>query len=177
VLTNGLLFRGRGLTALESMPRARVTLQVSIDSATPDLHDRHRGRGTHARALAGLRTAIALGFRLRLAASLSGYQREEERNLHALCDHLGIDPHDRVIRRVARQGVADHGIVVSRAWLVPEVCVTAGGVYWHPVGATDPAMLVTADLFPLADAVAAVVEEFAEQQRHAGTLAASFPCA
>ena len=38
-----------------------------------------------------------------------------------------------LVRRVARQGEATRGVVVSRATVVPEVCVTADGVYWHPV--------------------------------------------
>src|SRR6516162_3054857 len=34
VLTNGMLFSGRRLMALRSLPRDRVTLQISLDSAT-----------------------------------------------------------------------------------------------------------------------------------------------
>ena len=50
VLTNGMLFGGRRLEKLRTLPRERVTLQISLDSATPERHDRHRGRGTWARA-------------------------------------------------------------------------------------------------------------------------------
>ena len=54
VLTNGMLFTGRQLFALLSLPRDRVTIQVSLDSATPQRHDQHRGQGTWARAWSGV---------------------------------------------------------------------------------------------------------------------------
>jgi TusA-related sulfurtransferase len=67
VLTNGMLFAGRRLEALRSLPRDRVTLQISLDSPAPERHDRHRGQGTWARAWAGVERARAEGFRVRLA--------------------------------------------------------------------------------------------------------------
>jgi MoaA/NifB/PqqE/SkfB family radical SAM enzyme len=44
VLTNGMLFSGRRLAALRALPRDRATLQISLDSPTPEQHDRNRGR-------------------------------------------------------------------------------------------------------------------------------------
>jgi molybdenum cofactor biosynthesis enzyme MoaA len=177
VLTNGMLFRGRRRELLDRLSRDHLTLQISLDSAEAPLHDLHRGEGSHARAVAGLRTARELGFRVRLAATLDAGQHEEERALHRFCDEQDIEPHDRVIRRVAHQGVADHGVEVSRASLVPEVCVTATGVYWHPVAAADPSMLVRRDPFPLRETIADIGAEFAEHRRRAGAMAATFPCA
>ena len=46
VLTNGMLFAGRRLQILRSLPSDRVTLQISLDSPTPERHDHHRGKGT-----------------------------------------------------------------------------------------------------------------------------------
>jgi MoaA/NifB/PqqE/SkfB family radical SAM enzyme len=46
VLTNGMLFAGRRLEALRSLSPVGVTLQISLDSPTPELHDAHRGGGT-----------------------------------------------------------------------------------------------------------------------------------
>ena len=43
------------------------------------------------------------------------------------------------------------GIALARADLVPEITITAEGVYWHPVGAEDADLLVTPDIFPLAE--------------------------
>src|SRR6185369_6688675 len=71
VLTNGMLFTGRRVETLSALPRDRIVLQISLDSATPDLHDRHRGPGTWARTQEGIQRARGLGFRVRLAATVS----------------------------------------------------------------------------------------------------------
>src|ERR1043165_8028242 len=69
VLTNGMLFAGRRLETLRSLPRDRITFQISLDSPTPERHDLHRGAGTWMRAWKGIQRARAEGFRVRLAAT------------------------------------------------------------------------------------------------------------
>src|SRR6516162_6565965 len=54
ILTNGMLFAGKQLETLRSLPRERVTFQISLDSATPERHERHRGKGTWARTWKGM---------------------------------------------------------------------------------------------------------------------------
>src|ERR1700735_744577 len=71
VLTNGMLFAGRRVESLAALARDRIVLQISLDSATPELHDLHRGRGSWARAREGIQLARAQGFRVRLAATVS----------------------------------------------------------------------------------------------------------
>ena len=71
MLTNGMVLKGARLAWLEAMPRDNLILQISVDSATPDLHDLHRGEGSWAKAIAGVRTAKERGFAVRLAATLS----------------------------------------------------------------------------------------------------------
>jgi MoaA/NifB/PqqE/SkfB family radical SAM enzyme len=78
LLTNGMLLRGRRLETLRSLPTDRLTLQISLDSPTPERHDAHRGKGTWARALDGIKAARAAGFRVRLAATVSSDKEEEE---------------------------------------------------------------------------------------------------
>ena len=51
--------------------RFYLTLQISLDSPEPARHDRHRGRGTWARAWSGIERARAEEFRVRLAATVS----------------------------------------------------------------------------------------------------------
>jgi hypothetical protein len=82
-----------------------------------------------------------------------------------------------VIRRIALRGAADEGVPIARADLVPEVTVTAEGVYWHPVGAEDDDLLVTRDIFPLAAAFSAVRAAFEHEHRNANRLASIFNCA
>jgi MoaA/NifB/PqqE/SkfB family radical SAM enzyme len=112
-----------------------VTLQISLDSPTPDRHDRHRGKGTWARAWKGIERARAEGFRVRLAATVSSDAETEE--FRRLLDAQHIADENRVIRRVAMQGLATEGVALARADLMPEITITSDGVYWHPVGAEE----------------------------------------
>lgn len=175
VLTNGMLFSGRRRSELRRMPRDRVTLQISLDSPTPELHDAHRGAGTWQRAWDGIRLAREDGFRVRLAATVATSAQHDA--FRQFLDQHGVPAADRVIRRVALRGVATDGVALGRADLVPETTITADGVYWHPVGGNDLDMLVTTEIFPLATALAAVARAFEHERAHATRLAQVFHCA
>ena len=175
VLTNGMLFTGRRAEALRTLPRDRVVLQISLDSPAPYLHDLHRGTGTWARTRAGIQYAKAQGFRVRLAATVSNDAEADE--FRRFLDEENIAEEDRVIRRIALRGVASEGVAVSRTDLVPEVTITAEGVYWHPVGAEDDDLLVTREIFPLSESFAAVRRAFTREHEHSNKLARIFNCA
>ncbi len=175
VLTNGLLFAGKRRLALHGLPRDRIVFQISLDSPTPALHDRHRGQGTWEKARAGIAIAREEGFRVRLASTVADDRAEQE--FQAFVEREGIPEEDCVLRRVALRGFAEEGVALSRADLIPEVTLTRAGVYWHPVGATDEDFLVTPRRFPLADAIEAVRLAFAEERRFATSLASVFRCA
>jgi pyruvate-formate lyase-activating enzyme len=175
VLTNGMLFTGRRAESLRALPRDRIALQISLDSATPELHNLHRGPGTWARTREGIRRARALGFRVRLAATVSSDAEAEE--FQQFLDREKIAAEDRVIRRIALRGSASEGVALSRADLMPEVTITAEGVYWHPVGAEDADLLVSRDIFPLSESFAAVRRAFEREGEHANKLARIFNCA
>ena len=175
VLTNGMLFAGRQLATLRALPRDRVTLQISLDSPTPERHDCHRGKGTWARAWKGIERARAEGFRVRIAATVSSDEDAEE--FRRFLDAHQIEEEDRVIRRIALRGSATQGIALARADLLPEITITAEGVYWHPVGAEDADLLVTPEIFPLAESFAAVRRSFDQETEHSRRLATIFNCA
>jgi len=175
VLTNGMLLVGRRLNLLRSLPRDRVTLQVSLDSPTPERHDQHRGKGTWAKAWKGFERARAEGFRVRLAATVA--TDAEAAEFSQFLDNKQISERDRVIRRVALRGFATKGVAVARADLVPEITITADGVFWNPVGAEDADLLITPDIFPLADAFAEVRRAFEHEHGHTHRLAEIFNCA
>jgi pyruvate-formate lyase-activating enzyme len=175
VLTNGMLFSGRRAEILQSLPRDRVVMQISLDSPTPERHDRHRGVGTWQRTREGVERARQLGFRVRLAATVSSDAEAEE--FRQFLDEEKIAEEDRVIRRIALRGVANEGLAVARTDLVPEVTITAAGVYWHPVGAEDDDLLVTRDIFPLSESFAAVRRAFDHEREHSDKLARIFNCA
>jgi pyruvate-formate lyase-activating enzyme len=175
VLTNGMLFAGRRLEMLRSLPRERVTLQISLDSPTPERHDSHRGKGTWARTREGIERARAEGFRVRLAATVSTDAEAED--FRRFLDAHHVSEEDRVIRRIALRGFATQGISLAKADLVPEVTITAEGVFWHPVGAEDNDLLVSREIFPLADSFAAVRRAFDREFDHERRLARIFNCA
>jgi organic radical activating enzyme/TusA-related sulfurtransferase len=175
VLTNGMLFTGRRAESLLVLPRDRIVLQISLDSPTPDRHDRHRGAGSWARARDGIQRARAQGFRVRFAATVSTDTEAEE--FRQFLDQEKIAAEDRVIRRIALRGAASEGLALTRSDLVPEVTITAEGVYWHPVGAEDADLIVTEEIFPLAESFAAVRRAFDREGEHATKLARIFNCA
>jgi pyruvate-formate lyase-activating enzyme/TusA-related sulfurtransferase len=175
VLTNGMLLVGRRLQILRDLPRDRLTLQISLDSPTAERHDRHRGAGSWAKAWKGIERARAEGFRVRLAATVAN--EAEAAEFRQFLDNREVGEQDRVIRRIALRGFAEEGIALARADLVPEITITADGVYWHPVGAEDEDLLVTRDIFPLADAFDAARRAWERERAHAHRLAAIFNCA
>ncbi len=177
LLTNGMLFRGRGLRMLQAMPRDGFALQISVDSATSDVHDSHRGAGSWLRAVAGIRVAIAEGFRVRVAATIASSHNAKLGELHDFFDGLEIPRSDQVIRPVAFQGVANDGVTFTRESLIPEVTVTADGVYWHPVAATDDRALVTTQITPLRPALSEISRLFRAQWAAATAATSMFSCA
>ena len=71
------------------------------------------------------------------------------------------------------------------AWIIATIPVTPGevltitadGVFWHPVGAEDNDLLVSREIFPLAEAFAAVRRAFDREHEHQRRLATIFNCA
>jgi pyruvate-formate lyase-activating enzyme len=175
VLTNGMLFAGRRLATLRALPRGRITFQISLDSPTPERHESHRGKGTWARTWKGIEKARDEGFRVRLAATVSTDAEAEE--FRGFLDAHQISEENRVIRRIALRGAATEGIALARADLVPEVTITSDGVFWHPVGAEDDDLLVSREIFPLADSFAAVHRAVDREFDHQRRLAKIFNCA
>ncbi len=175
ILTNGMLLSGRRLEILRSLPRDRITLQISLDSPTPERHDRHRGKGTWASAWKGVERARAEGFRVRLAATVS--TDDEAYEVRRFLDAEHVAEENRIIRRIAMRGSATDGVALARADLIPEITITAEGVYWHPVGAEDADLLITPEIFPLAESFALVRRAFSRETEHQRRLARIFNCA
>lgn len=135
LLTNAMLLRGPRWDRLRPLIEIGrpITFQVSLDSATPDRHDAHRGQGAHARALRGIHTLIGAGARVRLAASLPEAALDEIPLLHRLADSLGISPDDRIFRPIALRGAASAGEPIRPQDVAPELTCDAQGWFWHPL--------------------------------------------
>ncbi len=177
LLTNAMVFqRGERRATLESLDRAKVTLQVSLDSAGPELHDRQRGVGSHAKALAGIRLASRLGFRVRVAATLFPEDAADSGRLHCALDELGITQEDRLLRPVAEEGFADAGVQISLDTVEPEPTLTVDGAWWHPVAVTNPQLKVADSPLPLADTLAVMRDVLAVQVAAEGQGRSVFRC-
>ena len=164
LLTNAMLFqRGRRRAVLESMDRSHVTLQISLDSAGPELHDRQRGAGTHARALAGIRLARELGFRVRVAATYAPADAARAGDLNGFLAGLGVADTDRLIRPVAHEGFADTGVEISLESVEPEPTLAVDGAWWHPVAVTNDHLKVADSPLPLAEVLAVIGDVVALQ--------------
>jgi hypothetical protein len=168
--------RGSRRRMLDALDPAAVTMQVSLDSGNPALHDRHRGRGSFDRARAGMALLRELGFRVKVAATVDEADAGEEAGLHALLDRDGIAPADRLVRRVARTGFADHGLPVGLDTVWPEPALTADGAWWHPVGITDPAMQVASSPLPLVTVLAVVRATLEDPRRNRADALRAFRC-
>jgi len=177
LLTNGMLFRGTRLRMLQAMPRDRLALQISIDSATPERHDLHRGQGSWAKAVNGVRIAHEEGFTVRVAATLTTNDLREENELRAFLDRLGIAREQQIVRPLAHRGAAGTGVELTVETLVPEVTITADGAFWHPVGADDDDQLVTTDILPLATTIERVRDLYRAHHRTTEQAARTFTCA
>jgi len=164
LLTNAMLLRGPRWERIRPLIDAGrpIAFQVSLDSATPERHDAHRGRGAHAGALRGIRTLVEAGARVRLAASLPEEALDEIPQLHRLADGLGIRPDDRIFRPIALRGAASEGEPIRPQDVAPELTCDAQGWFWHPLS-NDADMRL--DLPPdasLSDALAAIRERLDE---------------
>ncbi len=62
ILTNGLLFHGAVLEGLRRQDSKLLSLQVSLDGATPETNDRIRGKGSFHGASAGIEALAEAGF-------------------------------------------------------------------------------------------------------------------
>jgi MoaA/NifB/PqqE/SkfB family radical SAM enzyme len=175
VLTNGMLLRGRRLERLKAIANPNLSVQVSLDGASAEAHDAYRGDGTWAKTVDGIRRVQASGFRVCISTTETPANSAEIDALEAFVRGLGIAEEDHFVRPLARRGFSSDGIDVGTHNLMPEVTVTADGVYWHPlVSPSDTDMLITKRIHPLAEAVDCIVQHLATATRDDGDERAEF---
>jgi MoaA/NifB/PqqE/SkfB family radical SAM enzyme len=158
ILTNAMLFNERRLQQLKAINNQRLTLQVSLDGASPEQHDLYRGHGSWQKTVDGIHKLLEAGVRIRLSTTETP---ANTKSIEEICDFrrsLGIADEDHIIRPLAKRGFSDHGMEVGKHNLVPEMTINAEGIYWHPLS-TDPDLLVSTEIFPLAAAVSQIKTE------------------
>jgi MoaA/NifB/PqqE/SkfB family radical SAM enzyme len=158
VLSNGTLLTRRLLAELEPLAGFDFAIQISLDSAEPELNDEMRGPHNFAKVVEAVPRLRALGIRVRVATTSEGLEPEALARLCELHRSLGVADEDHVVRPIVRRGRAvDHGlgVVATLADLPAELTVTADGAFWSPFGPTvhggrlDTDLLITRTTRPL----------------------------
>jgi MoaA/NifB/PqqE/SkfB family radical SAM enzyme len=160
VLTNGMLFNASRLDRLFGIAYGNLVVQVSLDGARPEHHDAYRGAGTWAKTVDGIQRLQERGLRVRLSTTETPANTAHLEELYTFRRSLGIAEDDHVIRPLARRGFAQEGLEMGVECLLPEVTVSAGGVFWHPLASpSSKDMQVSRQIFPLAAAVDSIYQQ------------------
>lgn len=180
-LTNAMLYQGWRRTQLERLAgRQRLILQTSVDGAQAEFHDAHRGRGSWARAMAGLDLALSLDLPVRVGMTETPQNCAQVEPLRTLLAAKGIRGRDFAVRPLVKRGYSDEGVAISEDNTVPELTVTADGWHWHPAGAdldTSPDMLLAGPDVSMAEAKRRAVELFLRLRQRDGSLPLVYNCA
>jgi MoaA/NifB/PqqE/SkfB family radical SAM enzyme len=167
VLSNGTLLTRRLLAELEPLAGFDFAIQISLDSAEPELNDEMRGPHNFAKVVEAVPRLRALGIRVRVATTSEGLEPEALARLCELHRSLGVADEDHVVRPIVRRGRAvDHGlgVVATLADLPAELTITADGAFWSPFGPTvhggrlDTDLLITRTTRPLSIPAAAMLK-------------------
>ncbi len=89
VLTNATVFAGAVKKGLETLDRAKVKFQVSIDGARPETNDEVRGAGTFVKALDGAKLLADMGFDVSLTTVTTEQNLSELIEIPALVKRVG----------------------------------------------------------------------------------------
>lgn len=157
-LTNGTLFTGRRLVAAEVLAGADVALQISLDSADPDVNDDARGPDNFAKVVAAIPALVERGVSVRIATTVADPDPDDMVRLCALHRALGVPDEDHVVRPVIARGRAEHagmGVPITADDLPAELTITADGAFCSPFGPTvrggrlDTDLLLTRTVDPV----------------------------
>lgn len=161
VLSNGTLFSGERLVALEPLAGLPVQIQISLDRPDPVPNDEMRGPQNFAKVVAAIPELVARGIAVRIATTIedpASYDPHERERLCELHRSLGVADDDHVVRPIVRRGRAasnEMGVAAAFDDLEPELTVTADGAFASPFGPTvrggrlDTDLLVTRTTAPL----------------------------
>lgn len=180
VLTNAMLLRGRRSARLAELDGRRLTIQTSLDGASPATHDRNRGAGSWRATVNGIRHLVELGFIPLVALTETPENRAEIPAVADLLADLGV-PADRfAVRPLLRRGFSDGGMEIGEDSAIPELTVSADGLHWHPAGAdvtTSPDLHLAPPGASLAAGQRMVIERFFSARLRDGSLPLPVQCA
>ncbi len=175
VLTNAMLLRGKRWEQLCAIANDNLRVQVSLDGGRPQDHDVYRGPGTWAKTVEGIHQLLSHGFHVCIGTTETPANSAHIKVLHTFRRSLGIADQDHFVRPLARRGFSQEGMEVGTHNLVPEVTVSADGVYWHPLlSPSDTDMRVSAQIFPLSTAIETIRQQLSDQANAADETRAEF---
>jgi MoaA/NifB/PqqE/SkfB family radical SAM enzyme len=166
VLSNATLFTDRLLERLRPLGGGRLQVQVSLDSAEPDVNDEMRAPHNFAKVVAAIPRLVEAGIPVRIATTGDHNSPEAMERLCALHRTLGVPDADHVVRPIVRRGRAldgETGVVAEAKDLEPELTLTADGAFWSPFAPTvhggrlDTDLLVSRRRLPLAGPAGALL--------------------
>lgn len=169
-LTNGTLFTGRRLASLDLLVDSDVRLQISLDSAEPDVNDAARAPDNFAKVVEAIPRLVERGIDVRIATTVEDPDGDDLARLCELHRSLGVPDEDHIVRPIVHRGRAidhDQGVEATVGDLPAEVTITADGAFWSPFGPTvhngtvDTDLLITRTTDPLsvpAEALLRLVE-------------------
>jgi MoaA/NifB/PqqE/SkfB family radical SAM enzyme len=161
VLTNGTLLATPRLSGLRRINRRNLTVQVSLDSADPAVHDAHRGRGCWEKAVQGIRLLRELEFDITIRSTVTTQSDEQIEELYRFLEGMGISRNQCYTMPVVRGGRCREGVEYGFGDLVPEPTVTGDGLYWHPLK-VDPPLSIAPAIMPLEPALLKMLEKVRE---------------
>ena len=149
VLSNATLFSEKLLARMRRLAGAPVTVQVSLDSAEPDVNDEMRAPRNFEKVVAAIPKLVDAGIPVRIATTGDHNTPAQMERLCALHRSLGVPDADHVVRPIVRRGRAlegELGVVAEAKDLEPELTLTADGSFWSPFGPTVHAGRLDTDL-------------------------------
>ena len=152
VLSNATLFTGRRLAALEPLSGLPIHIQISLDSAEPQVNDEMRGPENFAKVVAAIPELVRRRIGVRIATTLEDPASHDPNELERLCAlhrSLGVGDDDHVVRPIIKRGRAetgDMGVPARYLDLEPELTITADGAFWSPFAPTVRQGLLDTDL-------------------------------
>lgn len=159
-LTNATVFSEARLDRLRPLAQLPVTLQISLDSADPEINDEMRAPENFAKVIDAIPRLVERGIKVRIAttAEPGRLTAEDHARLCELHRSLGVPDEDHLVRPVIRRGRAvdfDMGETFPHHQIPAELTLTADGAFWSPFGPTvhegrlDTDLLITRTTTPL----------------------------
>jgi MoaA/NifB/PqqE/SkfB family radical SAM enzyme len=139
VLSNGTLFAGARLEKMRPLAGRDVRVQISLDRSEAIANDEMRGPENHRKVVEAIPQLVGMGVGVRIATTLAYTDEDDLAALCALHRSWGVPDEDHVVRGVIRRGRARTEGLGEEAGidrLMPELTITADGVFWSPFAPT-----------------------------------------